>query len=192
MGKQNSKLEPKELSDLNLQTNFTEAELQQWYKGFLKECPKGSLTMLEFKKVYSDFFPRGDATTFAEYAFKAFDINQDGTLDFREFMCALSVSSRGSLEEKIQFAFRIYDIDGDGFITKHEMVEIIGAINKMVDSSSMTKHSKMTPEERTDVIFKRMDKNSDDKLSLEEFTDGVKEDRSIVQFLQGDPWKSPP
>lgn len=126
MGKQNSKLEPKELSDLNLQTNFTEAELQQWYKGFLKECPKGSLTMSEFKKVYSDFFPRGDATTFAEYAFKAFDINQDGTLDFREFMCALSVSSRGSLEEKIQFAFRIYDIDGDGFITKHEMVEIIG------------------------------------------------------------------
>lgn len=62
----------------------------------------------------------------------------------------------------------------------------------MVDSSSKTKHSKMTPEERTDVIFKRMDKNSDDKLSLEEFTDGVKEDRSIVQFLQGDAWKSPP
>ncbi|XP_022342797.1 neurocalcin homolog [Crassostrea virginica] len=186
MGKPNSKLAPKELSDLNLQTNFSEEELQQWYKGFIKECPNGSLTMPEFKKIYSDFFPRGDATSFAEYVFNAFDENQDGTLDFREFMCALSVSTRGSLDQKIQFAFRIYDIDGDGFISKQEMLEIIRAIHKMVESSMKSEQSKLAPEERTNVIFKRMDKNADDKLSLEEFMNGVKEDQSIVSFLQGD------
>lgn len=135
MGKQTSKLKPRELSDLNIQTNFSEKELQEWYKGFIKECPKGSLTMDEFKRVYSDFFPHGDATLFAEYVFKAFDKNKDGTLDFKEFMCALSVSSRGSVDQKIQFAFQIYDLNGDGVISKQEMLEII-----RVSKSNLNSH----------------------------------------------------
>lgn len=56
----------------------------------------------------------------------------------------------------------------------------------MVESSMKSEQSKLVPEERTNVIFKRMDKNADDKLSLEEFMNGVKEDQSIVSFLQGD------
>lgn len=50
----------------------------------------------------------------------------------------------------------------------------------MVDLLLKIKYSKMIFEERIDVIFKWMDKNLDDKLLLEEFIDGVKEDRFIV------------
>lgn len=143
-----SKLSQDQLNELQRSTHFDKKELQQWYKGlhsqsthqahlmrtpgFLKDCPSGMLTKEEFQKIYRQFFPFGDPSSFADYVFNVFDSDKSGSIDFKEFICALSVTSRGKMEDKLDWAFQLYDIDGDGKISYEEMLAIVEAIYKMV------------------------------------------------------------
>lgn len=182
MGKKNSKLKQDTIDRLTTATYFTEKEIRQWHKGFLKDCPNGLLTEQGFIKIYKQFFPQGDPSKFASLVFRVFDENNDGSIEFEEFIRALSITSRGNLDEKLHWAFRLYDVDNDGFITRDEMYNIVDAIYQMVGQQPQTEDEN-TPQKRVDKIFDQMDKNHDDRLTLEEFREGSKADPRIVQAL---------
>ena len=186
MGKNNSKLKPEELKDLRMNTEFNDSEIQEWYKAFMLDFPSGRLNRIQFKKLYSNLFPNGDESRFVDHAFKTFDVDGDGFVDFREFMWSMSVTSRGDPQQRLEWAFSMYDLDGDGYITRKEMLEIVTSIHRMVGNNKEVFKDNTTPEERVNQIFAQMDKDRDGKLSKQEFIDGAKNDNSVSQLLRFD------
>ncbi|KAI8825164.1 calcium-binding protein NCS-1 [Fimicolochytrium jonesii] len=183
MGKANSKLSSEELQELQRCTYFDKRELQQWYKGFMKDCPTGSLDRENFARIYKQFFPFGDSAAFANHVFDVFDENKNGTVDFKEFISALSVTSRGRIDEKLVWSFQLYDINNDGYITRDEMYQIVEAIYKMVGNMVKLPEDEDTADKRVEKIFTLMDSNGDGKLDMEEFREGSQKDPTIVNAL---------
>jgi len=183
MGGKGTKLTQDEIRELQKATYFDKKELQKWYRDFMKDCPSGQLHQEEFERIYQQFFPFGDPSKFAAFVFKVFDRNADGSISFKEFITALSITSRGSLDEKLEWAFSLYDLDKDGYITRDEMLHIVESIYRMVGKMVDLPEDEDTPDKRVDKIFRKMDKNNDGKLTMDEFREGSKCDPWIVQAL---------
>ena len=188
MGDQNSKLRPEVAERLSDKTGFSEAEVQAWFKCFVRDCPSGALSLDKFRNIYTGFFPNGDAAKFAEFVFETFDLDRDGLLNFEEFIVALSKTSKGELEDKLEWAFKMYDRDKDGYVSKKDMLEVIRVVYKMVGVQSDNSDA---PKRRMEKVFKQMDKQKRGKVTLEEFVDGAKTDHSIVHLLECDPSSNP-
>jgi len=186
MGSRKSKLSPQDIRELASQTNCSHQEIKKFYKNFRKNQPDGKLSKKQFEDLYRRFFPEGDAEKFAEHSFKTFDRDGDGTLDFQEFMLALSITtSRGTFQQKLRWAYNMYDMDGDGFITKVEMKEIMQAVYKMVGEENMLEFmgDEMTVDERVDEIFSKMDKDGNCQISTDEFFEGIKKDPKLLKLM---------
>lgn len=185
MGKHHSKLTPEIIDDLIDRTHFSHEELQKWYKGFMKDCPNGHLTIDRFTKGYSKLFSKGDASKFVEHAFRMFDVNRDGVVDFEEYICTIAVSAKGTMEEKLRWVFKMYDLDEDGYIGRDDLLEIVRSIYQMMGSAaSNVPADESTPEDRSSKIFALMDTNQDGKISLDEFINGANNDQSMFSLLQ--------
>ena len=79
---------------------------QDWYSGFKRDCPSGQLTPDMFVSMYSQVFPRGNAEQFSKHAFRTFDTDRNGFIDFKEFLLSIDVTSSGTPTEKLEWAFR--------------------------------------------------------------------------------------
>lgn len=87
--------------------------------------------------------------------FKRIDIDQNGFIEFNEFLVANVENSQALSKKKLEQAFRMFDIDGNGYITKDELYNILGGTN--MDQESLV------------VLIQECDNNGDGKINQEEF-----------------------
>ncbi|XP_063214586.1 calsenilin isoform X3 [Chroicocephalus ridibundus] len=141
--------QPEGLERLLTRTKFTKKELQSLYRGFKSECPSGLVDEETFKLIYSQFFPQGDASTYAHFLFDAFDADRNGALCFQEMLeimksiydmmgrCTHPALQDSAPAEHVELFFQKMDRNGDGVVTFEEFLETCQKVSSTAGAFSI-------------------------------------------------------
>ncbi|ENN82721.1 hypothetical protein YQE_00911, partial [Dendroctonus ponderosae] len=125
-----------------------------------------------------------DATLYAHYVFKTFDVNCNGAITFKDYLITLSTLLRGSVYERLKWTFKLYDINGDGSISRDEILEMVTAIHELVGRKTHQVEEDRKAREQTDRVFRKLDLNQDGVITIEEFMESCLKDDIMTKSLQ--------
>lgn len=154
------------LSRVRLRCLFDKNEIRQLRNMFLRYCDKQELVLDRnafhrlMLRVYSKL-RMPDAELALDCIFRAFDVNQSGTLTFKEYAEHLSTLTRGAVEDKTDLLFEIFDIDQDRFIRTQELVKLL---NFGTTGKAFVEASKLS-----ERVLELIDSDMNGVVSREEF-----------------------
>ncbi|XP_019622306.1 PREDICTED: neurocalcin homolog [Branchiostoma belcheri] len=177
------------LTQLARVTHFTVAEVKQWYRLFLTDCPDGQLSERQFVGFYCNHFEHGNAeikAILARRIFHTFDRDASGCVDFREFLCGMSAMLRGTPMERLKWAFCIFDLNSDGTVSKKELINVLTEETNIDDLllAQERREREHHIQEVTEKIFEELDSDQDGFLILREFIEGLRRDPGLLQIVR--------
>eukprot|EP00088_Acartia_fossae_P067641 TRINITY_DN8461_c0_g1_i3.p1 TRINITY_DN8461_c0_g1~~TRINITY_DN8461_c0_g1_i3.p1 ORF type:complete len:216 (-),score=42.57 TRINITY_DN8461_c0_g1_i3:522-1169(-) len=147
-------------------TAMDRSKVEAQYQNFLSQHPDGRISRKSFHEMMKECYPGTDTEKLERHIFRMYDTNDDGHIDFREFMIVLYIMSSGSPEENLQQIFRVFDINNDGAISLKELKRIVKDLFHLINEKDADQASQ-------DVVattaFTEMDENNDGQVSEEEF-----------------------
>ncbi|CAF1003034.1 unnamed protein product [Rotaria sordida] len=176
-----TELTQKQMAVLKATTKFTEKEIREWHEGFIRDCPTGRLDKKKFIEIFQAFYPKGQVENYCKHAFRTFDTNNDGRIDFQEFLLAIATTSQGDLDTRLAAVFDMYDISNDGLIDEKELTTLISAMYDLL--GEIVCKDDYEPKTIAAAVIEKLDVNGDKKLNKAEFIAGCKNNQIVRQFL---------
>ncbi|KAF0306796.1 Calsenilin [Amphibalanus amphitrite] len=174
---------PVRLDELCRDTKFTKREIRIMYRGFKQDCPDGIVQEETFKEIYAKFFPYGNSSSYAHYVFKAFDVNSNGEIGFKDLLVSLSTLLRGSVYDRLSWIFKLYDVNGDGCITKRELHDIIASVYDIVGRDTSPLEERRI-RDHSEKIFARLDRQGTGVVTVDQFVEACLKDDVISSSLR--------
>merc|ERR1712029_107774 len=155
-----------DVAALTKSSGLDENQVRESFNAFIQEHPNGKMKPKDFREMMSKALPKKDASKMEKHVFRIYDSNNDGYIDFTEFMLIFFIMSDGTPEEVLTKIFRVFDVNSDGTITQKEMTKLIKDMYGLLKSDD--------PELAAGKFvaksaFAEMDKDQDGKVTTSEF-----------------------
>merc|ERR1711962_459795 len=144
MGSKNGKpvLTEDQAEALAQSSGLTVDQVKEQFEAFKTEHPNGKMKRKDFKEMMSKALPKKDANKMEKHVFRIYDSNDDGYIDFVEFMVVFYIMSDGPPTEVLQKIFRVFDVNSDGTINKKEMQRLIKDMYGLIKADDPEAESK--------------------------------------------------
>lgn len=151
-----------------LKSRFNRSEILHWYRIFTEKCsPNNNKTSYDIPYIHKSLFieyfnqlhPNGDVKRLTESFFRTYDLNNDGIINFMEFMHAISVIQRGDLTEKLSFIFSLLDLNQEGYIDRLKLVNMMEALYDIKGINYKNSYNVLLT--KVDNFIKRLDDHNE-------------------------------
>jgi len=168
MGSKNGKpvLTEEQAESLGASSGMDATQVREQFDAFVAEHPNGKMKKKDFREMMQKAMPKKDASKMEGHVFRIYDTNNDGVIDFIEFMVVFYIMSDGTPQEVLSKIFRVFDVNSDGTINKKELSRLIKDMYGLINSDNPEQASK---EFIAASAFTEMDKDADGKITNEEF-----------------------
>ena len=95
--------------------------------------PDGKIRKEAFSSELRSWYPIQNAEKLETIVFEAFDVNNDGYIDFNEFMVVFYIMTNGTPEEKTRQVFRLCDRDKNGTVSHREIRYLLSFKPELAD-----------------------------------------------------------
>ncbi|GMT07196.1 hypothetical protein PENTCL1PPCAC_29370 [Pristionchus entomophagus] len=165
------------------ETHFSKNEVRSIYRAFKETSPNAVINKEILREKFGELFPHGDIEHYSDLLFETFDNDGNGTINFQEFVRALSVLCRGTIDEKLDWLYKLYDPKQKGEVTWHRLFYVIQATDDLIGRKAKPSYTREQRGDRAAEIFKKFDINKTGRITKDNFMHVCKTDPQIMESI---------
>ena len=173
-------LRENEVSTLSNSSGFDPLKVRKAFNAFVEEHPEGRVKLKAFRQMMTKTMSKKDACKMEKHVFRIYDTNNDGSIDFIEFMLIFQIMTYGTPEQVLEKIFRVFDVNSDGSITKKELTRLVKDMYGLIKAEDP---DALTPALIVKSVFSKMDADGDGKISQTEFISACLSPHKLCRML---------